>query len=148
MERYKINNYQYNQSKEFSVGIEETAKKFENLNQEIDGYIFKVNSSLDELKKLAEKMYNASFHYAKKISNGEYLIMTITNKDNPEENYTNFGLIIKDLKLSFDSSVCLRMYLNLPSPKPIVEVFKKFTDKNDIKYDIVGYIDENKKIIK
>lgn len=142
MKKYKVENYHYKQSKEFSTGIENTAKKFEFLNQEIDGYDFKVISSLDELKYLAETMYNASFHYAKKISNEEYLIMTITNKNNPKENYTNFGIVIEEEKLIFDGGVNLKMYQNKTSPKVIAEVFKAFADKNNIKYNRINYLKE------
>jgi hypothetical protein len=105
-------------------------EKYNYLNQTIDGYKFSIVSTLPELQKLAEKMKNAAFFYKNFIMRGEYLILTIDNRK--EEDFTNFGLYIKDSQLIFDNVVKLRLKQNLIAPYNTNQAFQKFAQKNNI----------------
>lgn len=108
-------------------------EKFDYLNQEINGYKFHVISSLKELKALADKMKNGAFYCRNVILKGEYLILTIDNGD--DKDFTNFGIKIEDSitdSLVFDTGVNLKLYVNMPSPQHVRDVFNQFAQKNNI----------------
>lgn len=111
----------------------EQTEKINYLNQEINNYKFHVVSSLQELRTLADKMKNAAFHYRTLILKGEYLILTIDNGQ--DKDFTNFGIKIDSISnsLMFDTGVNLKLYMNMPSPQHVRDVFNQFAQKNNIK---------------
>lgn len=104
--------------------------QYNDLNQTIDNCVFSVISELSDLKKLAEEMKNAAYHYRNKILLGEYLILTINNGIKNE--FTNFGLRIEDSQLIFDDGVKLRLKQNEIAPDNISQVFQKYAQNNKI----------------
>lgn len=107
--------------------------ELQHLNQTVNGFEFKVISSLNDLLLEAALMQNSVYEYKHKVIAGTYVMLTIDDVagDTVFKTHSNLGLNISGGIITFEQA---KAKLNFHCRTPVIEAIKEYCKKNSIDY--------------